>query len=228
MHPSPICASTKPFIFGFRISFIVTLSVIFLLTLLGPKLFCSWVCPVGAVQELIAMWADKLKINRLKTSFIISNSIRLGIFLLFIFLIATSTLTFTSNGQVFSLNIYDYINAFHGFEFNLQATFLDNIIHFLPFILTISLAFKFYRPYCHFICPVGLYTHFLEQISLFRITLNRSSCNDCQICVKKSPCKAVPYILTGASLRPDCFSCNVCIESCPEKALKISIKKISS
>jgi len=33
--------------------------VIVFLTLLGPKLFYGYVCPVGAIQELVAMLADR-------------------------------------------------------------------------------------------------------------------------------------------------------------------------
>jgi len=222
MHPSPICASVKPFLFGLRIPFLVTISVIFFLTLLGPKLFCGWVCPVGALQELIAMGADKLKITRKKISFTLSQTIRLALFLIFIFFSVTAVFTFTFNGKVFPLNIYDYLNAFHGFELQLQATFWDNIFHFLPFILTIVLAFKFYRPFCHYVCPVGLYTHFLEQIAFFRISLKKSACTKCGTCEEKSPCTAISEVLKEANIRPDCFGCNICLESCPENALSVA------
>ncbi|MCK5879658.1 MAG: 4Fe-4S binding protein, partial [Holophagae bacterium] len=50
MHPSAICASTKPFLIGLRLPLVVTIVVIAILTLIGPKLFCSYICPVGAVQ----------------------------------------------------------------------------------------------------------------------------------------------------------------------------------
>lgn len=225
MHPSPICASVKPFLFGLRIPFLATISVIFFLTLIGPKLFCGWVCPVGAIQELIAMWADKLNIKRVKNSFTITQTIRLALFLIFIFFSVTAVFTFTSSGKVFPLNIYDYLNAFHGLELQLQATFWDNVFHFLPFLLTIILAFKFYRPFCHYVCPVGLYTHFLEQIALYRITLKKSACTDCGTCEEKSPCAAIPEILKEANLRPDCFGCNICLENCSDKALSVAIPR---
>lgn len=222
MHPSPMCAAAKPFLFGFRIPFLVTLSVIFFLTLIGPKLFCGWVCPVGAVQELIAMAADKLRLKRIRPRFRLSQSVRLGIFLIFLFFSVTAVLKLTIDERVFPLNIYDHINAFHGFEFGLQPTLLDNLFHFLPFILTVILAFKFYRPFCHFVCPIGLYTHLIEQIALFRIRIkDPSACSDCGVCERKAPCAALPEILKGSELRPDCFACNICLESCPRKTLDI-------
>ena len=225
MHPSPICAATKPMLFGFRIPFIVMLSVIFFLTLVGPKLFCGWICPVGAVQELAAVSADKLKIPRKKINFSISYSVRLGIFIFFLFTGATGLLKLTIEGKTFPFNIYDYINAFHGFEIYFQKALFDNVIHFLPFLLTLVLAFKLYRPFCHYICPIGFIANSLEQMSLFRISLKRPSCNDCQLCVKKSPCQAIPDILKETNLRPDCYSCDVCVKSCPTKALDYGTKK---
>lgn len=225
MHPSPMCAATKCILYGFRIPMIVTLAVILFLTLIGPKLFCGWVCPVGAAQELIAMWADRLKIKRIKWNFVFTQTVRIGVFLLFVFLSGTAILHTVANGQKIPVSVYDYVNAFHGFEIQAQATFFDNIIHFLPFILTLVFAFKFYRPFCYLICPIGLFTNLLEQISLFRITLKTKSCTQCGICEKKSPCPAVPEILKNAVLRPDCFSCDVCVSVSPHSCLTYGIKR---
>ena len=225
MHPSPICATTKCILYGFRIPMIVTLAVIMFLTLIGPKLFCGWVCPVGAAQELIAGWADKLKIRRIKWNFAFTQTIRLGVFLLFVFLSGTAILHTLSNGKKIPISVYDYFNAFHGFELQLQPTLLDNIIHFVPFLLTLVFAFKFYRPFCYLICPIGLFTNLVEQIALFRVSLKGRSCTQCGVCVKEAPCPAVPEILKNAVLRPDCFSCDVCVKVSPQKALTYGIRR---
>ena len=225
MHPSPMCAATKSLLYGFRIPMIISLGVIFLLTLIGPKLFCGWVCPVGAVQELVAMWADKLGIKRNKFSFTLAQTIRLLIFIIFIFISATAVLHVVFKGTVYAQSLYDYFNPFHGMEFGAEKTFLDYLIHYLPFLLTVVLAFKYYRPFCHFVCPIGLFTHWLEQISIFRITFKKHTCTDCNICLQKTPCTAIPEILKESNLRPDCYACNDCIEKCPEDSFDIAIKR---
>ena len=227
MHPSPICAATKALLYGFRIPMIVMFGMILFLTLIGPKLFCGWICPIGALQELIALWSDKLKIKRKEFSFSLAYKTRALIFILFIFLSATAVIHVVVKGQVIPSSLYDYINPFHGFEFGIKKTLLDNLIHYVPFLLTIVLAFKYYRPFCHFVCPIGMITHIMEPVGLFRIGLNRKSCTDCQICVKVSPCKAVDDILKESQLRPDCYACNICIDSCPEKALKVSTGRVT-
>ncbi len=220
MHPSPICAFTKPLLYGLRAPMLATLAVILFLTIIGPKLFCSYVCPVGAVQELMAMLADKLKIRRRKPSFRLSQAVRVLIFLAFIALSWTAIIHTIYQGQVRALSLYDYINAFEGFKWNLQPTLLDNLFHFLPLILTLAFAFFAYRPYCYFVCPVGLFTNVLEQVAIFRVVKKKDGCNDCQVCVDRSPCPAVAEILKDAVLVPDCFSCTVCTRGCPRSLLK--------
>jgi len=223
MHPSPICAATKSILYGFGIPLIVTLAVIFFLTLIGPKLFCGYVCPVGTSQELIAMLSDRLKIKRGHTNFTLAYGVRLGIFLLFVFVSGTAILNTVVDGVTYPLSLYDYFNPFHGMELGPDPNLLGYAIHYLPFLLTLIFAFKYYRPFCHFVCPVGLYTHFIEQFSLFRVTLDKKTCSDCNTCLKDYPCSAIPEIMKEATLRPDCFACGVCTQDCVQKSFSIGI-----
>ena len=57
IHPSPMCTITKPFLFinadrAIPVIFMSILVSILILSVIGNKLFCGWVCPVGAVQEI--------------------------------------------------------------------------------------------------------------------------------------------------------------------------------
>jgi len=220
MHPSPICAFTKPILYGLRAPMLAMMAVILLLAIIGPKLFCSYVCPVGATQELIAMLADKLKIRRRKPSFRLSQTVRVLVFLAFIAFSWTAIINTVANNRVVAISLYDYINAFEGFKWNLQPTLLDNLFHFLPLLLTLAFAFFTYRPFCYFVCPVGLFTNIIEQIAVFRVVKKKDPCNDCQACVGKAPCPAVAEILKDAVLVPDCFACTICTSGCPRSQLR--------
>lgn len=214
MHPSPICAIGKSMLYGFRMPMIATLAVILFLTILGPRLFCGWVCPVGAIQELIAMLADKLGIKRVKFSFRLTQTFRAGIFLAFIFLSWTAVIHTSGDGSPVALSLYDYINAFHGYELTAQPNLLAGLVHYLPFLLTLGFSFLTYRPFCYFVCPVGLAANIFEQVAIFRVVLKKSDCTDCGQCSAKTPCPAVPEILKGSALRPDCYSCTACVNKC--------------
>ncbi len=226
MHPSPICSIAKAMLYGFRMPMIATLAVILFLTVLGPRLYCGWVCPVGAIQELIAMLADKLGIRRRKPDFRLSQTFRAGLFLAFIFLSWTAVIhSGGQDGKPIALSLYDYINAFHGFEFTAQPNLLAGLIHYLPFVLTLGFAFLTYRPFCYFVCPVGLVANVFEQIALFRVIRRKAGCTDCGLCAKKAPCPTVPEMLKGSKLRPDCFSCTVCVNKCECGLFSFEVKE---
>ncbi len=227
MHPSPMCV-TKALLYGFRVPFGVMLATILLLTLIGPRLFCGWVCPVGALQELVEMVRAKLGWRRGRFSFTLAHAVRLLLFVAFIFLSATAVIHVVVRGNMFAASLYDYLNAFHGLEFSIPETLLAGLLQYLPLVLVVLLSFRYYRPFCHFVCPIGLFTHWAEQVSLLRIRFHKSKCTNCNVCVQAAPCTAMPDILQSATLRPDCFSCNECVRVCPEKALDVGIKRTVS
>lgn len=207
MHPSPLCSIVKPFIFikagrAVPIVFTAILFSVAVLTIIGNKLFCGWVCPIGALQEIFHRIPLSKKF-KIKIPFKIPNTIRISIFILFIILLFTAR-----------LNIYEYFNPFEflhwGFE--LLAIFMLSIV-------LIASIFIF-RPFCYFICPLGLFTWVLEHISIIRIKVDNKKCTKCNKCVEESPCLAIPAILEEKKTRPDCFACGRCIEICPENALK--------
>ena len=207
IHPSPMCIITKPF--GFLnagrtvpLIFLSLLGSIVILTIIGNKLFCGWVCPIGALQEIFRRvpLPEKFKI---KLPFKITNLIRISIFVIFVVLIFT-----------IGLSIYDYINPFEflHWRFTLFATIILSI--------TLIASLFIFRPFCYLICPLGLVTWLVEQLSLIKVKVNKDKCTNCDICIKKSPCPSVPSILNNKRLRPDCHACGRWLEVCPENALK--------
>ena len=177
------------------------------LSIIGSKLFCGWVCPFGALQEIV----NKVSVSfKSKLSFKITNSIRASLFII------SSIMVLTIGSDLFE---YRILNPFELFEWEFGL-----ILAFLIGVILIASLFV-YRPYCYLICPVGFLTWLLEYVSIFRIRVDRNKCNDCKICISKSPCPAIKSILKSDTVRPDCFSCGICIEACPEDALEFRLKK---
>ncbi len=207
LHPSPVCTVSKPFLFFVEgkvipLAFWVSLLVIAALTLLGNKLFCGWVCPVGALQELIHR-IPLPKRFKLEVPFRVANSIRIVIFALFILFVFTM-----------GIEIYEYFNPFEVFHWDLEAAGLV----ILGAVMLVALFM--WRPFCYIVCPLGLITWVLEQFSLFRVRIEPGICTDCDRCIRDNPCLAMRAIVKGSRVRPDCFACGLCIESCPKKGLR--------
>jgi len=212
--PSPVCASTKPFLYGLKPQFLATLAVIGIMSLIVGKGFCGTVCPVGALQELLYRIPILKNLKSKKVPFKITNTVRVMLFVLF--LIVAFTL---STSSYFYYNLFDLIH----WEFEMQWIEFIQLMVFLVLILSLSLFI--FRPFCYFICPMGLYTWVLEHIAPLKVRVNKDACNGCGACEKVSPCNAVKGIVEGDTIRADCHLCGDCIKSCSQRALYFGLKK---
>lgn len=202
--PSPVCATTKPFLFGLKPQFLATLSAVGALSLISVKGFCSTACPVGGLQELLF----KIPSRKFKIPFNISNSVRIGLFVFF--LIVAITL---KTSTYFYYNLFDLVH----WEFDMPLFDLIEFIVFLILILTASVFL--FKPFCYFICPMGIYTWILEHFSFLKIRVNKEKCTRCGDCEKKAPCTSVNAILDEKLIRGDCHLCGECIAACKFGAL---------
>jgi polyferredoxin len=210
IHPSPLCAITKAPLCYHLSGFIpppmaVMAAAMLFLTIIGNKVFCGWICPLGCLQESVFLISKRPR--KLKCSFVASNAVRsslLGIFIVGLF--------------SWKGNVYDFFNPFEIFHW-----------HFTPhLIISISLvtaaSLWLYRPFCQFVCPAGLITWLFERISLFAVRKNEARCTNCKQCIKASPCSAIAGIIENRKVIPDCFACGACLQSCPEDALSFSLR----
>ena len=182
------------------------------LSVIGAKLFCGWVCPFGALQEII----NRIPVpagKKIKLPFKISNGIRISIFAI------SLVMVFATGSDLYTY--HSILNPFELFDWHFEL-----VLTVLVGAVLIASVFV-YRPFCYLVCPVGLLTWVLEHVSIFRVRLDRSKCNDCKKCILKSPCPSVKAIMDGDTLRPDCHACGICIDACPKDALKFGIRKKS-
>ena len=207
LHPSPVCTVIRPFQFikfGREVPVVFSAIILFIgvLSLIGNKIFCGWVCPIGAIQEAVHRIPLPSRLKK-KIPFGITNRIRVLVFMVFLILVFTL-------GKA----IYDYFNPFEflHWEFGFLTIFVFGVV--------IIASLFIYRPYCYFLCPLGLLTWILERISLFKVRLDKEKCTNCMVCVSDSPCPTVSAILEEKKSRPDCHACGRCIEVCPEDALR--------
>ena len=135
VHPSPECIIAKPFFFlkagrGIPIFFLSLFASIAILTVVGNKLFCGWVCPIGAIQEL----ANRIKIRKFMLPFKLTNSIRIGLFIAFL------VVAFAAG-----IETYAYFNPFETLHWSFA-------IYGIVVLLVVMAAGVFlFRPFCYLI-----------------------------------------------------------------------------
>lgn len=238
LHPSPMCATTKLFMFKFTQGeffavFLVMFVAIMAPSLIGRKLFCGWVCPLGALQDLVNKIPHKFKIKQF--NFTAFNALRMGLlafFFLTFFGVREQILYLgerlgaeTTGGMWAAFSAYNVYEPANFFEM-LHWTWPLATTTLIMLIILVITSLVLYRPFCYLICPIGALTWLVEKISFGRITVDQNKCTDCGECEEASPCPTIKPMHEGNSKAlPDCTSCGECLKSCPEDAIKFTFFK---
>ena len=178
------------------------------LAIVGNKIVCGWACPFGALQELIYSLPILKRVKRKKVPFVISNTIRAGLFILMLLLL------FGIVGGKRGFVVYHFMNPFNLFNLRFETPTI-----LLTVILALGLAVITYRPYCQFICPFGFVSWLAERFSLVRIRVDRNRCNGCGACSLACPLPSAKHMVEGKTFAADCYSCARCLRVCPEEAI---------
>lgn len=209
------------------------------LTLVFGRVYCSFLCPLGVLQDI--MMYTRNKIHKIQFTYKSPhNTVRYGILIL----VVLSAIT----GSVIGLTAIDPYSNFGRILTHLVkpvAVLLSNIlvfmlekinlyavsptefkgIAFFPFIFSVLIfsliqymACQNGRLYCNTICPVGTFLGFLSRVSLLKIRFKPAECIRCKACerVCKSGCINADNMSVDFSR---CIACYNCLEVCPTSAV---------
>ena len=212
--PNPMEGTVKVFksmvgLYPSMVSKLLALFFFVVLAIIANKLICGWACPFGALQELVYSLPILRKMKQWKAPFWLMNTIRGGLFcvvLLFLFGIVGGRKGFV---------IYHYLNPFN--LFNLD---FDHWLILVTVVVSLTLAFFTYRPFCHLICPFGFVSWIAERFSLTRVKIDHEKCTDCGLCIKACPTQAAKGRVLDKLFAADCFSCARCLNVCPQDAIR--------
>ena len=214
------------------------------LTLIFGRIYCSVICPLGVMQDLISWFGDKAKKNRFSYS-PAKSWLRYGVLALFVVAlvagfasIALLIAPYSAYGRI----AQNLLAPLWGWGNNLLAYFAERAdsyafystevwirnfatlgVAVVTLVVLAVLAWRNGRTYCNTICPVGTVLGFLSRFSLLKPVIDTEKCINCNICSKncKAACIDIPNHKIDYSR---CVTCMNCIEKCPKKAISYAMR----
>src|SRR6056297_853127 len=215
--------------------------VILLLTLLFGRVYCSTICPLGILQDVISYLSKKTRIRKKYKHLKSINWLRysiLGLALVFLFSGSILVVALLDPYSLFGRIVSDFFRPVLTEGNNLLASVLNKFdiyalynvklepVHIevllIPIVflgLIIWMSLKKGRLYCNTICPVGTFLGFLSKFSLYKIKLDTATCTKCGLC--ESVCKG--GCINTKEQKVDftrCVGCFNCFTVCPFSSVK--------
>lgn len=215
------------------------------LTLLAGRVYCSIVCPLGIMQDVVIFFR-KLFGKKFFCSYPagkeldIRRYLRIGFLGMFVgggflglhfvwlepysiygrivsFLI--SPVYRAGNNQLAAWSAENSNFLFYAVENTLP--FVGGIVLSISFLAVIvALTLWKGRLWCNTVCPVGTVLGFLARFSFFKIKINSSSCVKCGACEKICRAQCID-VANGKVDFSRCVGCYDCSAVCPKKGISL-------
>lgn len=234
-----------PAVLALNVGVVIALVV---LTLLFGRIYCSVICPLGVMQDIISWFAGRRKKNRFNYS-PAKSWLRYAVLAIFVITmvagfgaIALLVAPYSAFGRIaqnlfapiwkWGNNLLAYIaERVDSYAFYSTDVVVGSWITFgvavATLIILAVLAWRNGRTYCNTICPVGTVLGALSRFSLFKPVIDTEKCIDCKLCARK--CKAACIDTTSHTIDYSrCVVCMDCLESCNKGAIKYTMRKGSN
>jgi transcriptional regulator of nitric oxide reductase len=170
------------------------------LFLWGRALFCGWLCPFGALQELVNLVARQFRVPQIRIPIALHERLLALKYLLFLGLVAAS--------------FWSWDLAMRGAEVEpFKAAIILRFMTAWPMVgwaLVLTAASVFVeRFYCRFICPLGGGLSMFGRVRMFNWLKRHPECGTrCRICETVCPVGAIKR--SGEIDMNECFYCLDC------------------
>ena len=215
-------------------------AALIILTLLLGRVYCSVICPLGVMQDLISWVAGKRKKNRFTYS-PAKTWLRYGVLAVFIATlvagfgaIALLVAPYSAYGRIaqnllaplwgWGNNLLAYVaERVDSYAFYSTEVVMGSIGTFAVAVATLIivgvLAWRGGRTYCNTICPVGTVLGAISRFSLLKPIIDTDKCIDCKRCARN--CKASCIDVQTHSIDYSrCVACMDCLEMCSKNAIR--------
>ena len=228
-----------PAVLALNLGVVVALVV---LTLLFGRVYCSVICPLGVMQDVVSWLSGRRKKKKYRFSYVPALTwLRYGMLAVFVAALIAGIgslvallAPYSTYGRIaqnllaplwgWGNNVLAYLaERADSYSFYETEVWLRSqavlIIAAVSFIVIAVLAWRGGRTYCNTICPVGTGLGFLARYAWFRPVIDTDKCNGCTLCSRR--CKA--SCIDAKAHKIDysrCVACMDCIGECRHGAIR--------
>ncbi len=198
--------------------------IVFVLMLLGSvflgRLFCSWICPMGGMQECL------FPVNKKSPKQGWKNKIKYGIWIVWILAVIACFLF-----RKKEMTIHFFYMTDHGISI---SGIYNYVIYYGVIVLVLVPAVLFgKRVFCHYFCWMAPFmvigTKIRNHLHLPRIQVvsDKEKCISCKKCSEACPMglNVVELVKKESDFGAECIQCGACVDNCPKKALSCGYKR---
>lgn len=205
-------------------------------TLIYGRIYCSTICPLGTLQDIVIRIAKRMNRRRrfqYQKPYYVIHYVLFTITTILAFIgsvllldllepfsnfgrilsnLASPIVVLANNALVLLLEYFGIFSLYH-----IPFLHINVITILVPIIflgLIAYLSYKSGRLFCNLLCPVGALLGILSRFSVYKIVIDKSNCKECGLCERV--CKAA--CIKTETLEIDfaaCVGCFNCLDACP-------------
>ena len=170
------------------------------LVLIGRGVFCGWLCPFGALQELLSKVGRFLRLPEWNPSAGAQRWIWLPKYGVAAAVVGTAFIV--PEWAIAAQEVEPFKTA-------ITSVFTRPWPYVTYAVLLLGVGLFTERAFCRFLCPLGAIFAVLGRLHLFNPLKRRPQCGSpCQLCERSCPVKAIEP--NGAIIAAECFQCLDC------------------
>ncbi len=187
--------------------------VLIILTLFLGRIFCGFVCPLGAMIDGFDYLVGKIKVHKKNYKFL---KYYILLFLITISILGASVVYFFDPivimGRIFTTVFMPAVSFLGG-----RPIFQNGFLFLLILVVILGLSLVQKRFWCGNLCPLGGLLALLSQGSLLKYSI-REDCKECNLCAQLCPTRAIDIESKTVS-QYECVRCMNCLGDCPKRKI---------